>query len=112
MRRREQDMSTEWSRETVTALNELQTGARFGHPYTCPNRGDGRHHDNGHDIGCLVATEHGWVCPDCDYTQDWAHASSVDLPRVSGMPGVLTRAACVDSAAGGADDADGNGSAA
>ena len=32
----------------VTALNELQSGKRYGHPYTCPNRGDGRHHDNGH----------------------------------------------------------------
>ena len=22
----------------------------------------------------LVATVNGWICPTCDYTQDWAHA--------------------------------------
>jgi hypothetical protein len=22
---------------------------------------------------CLVATVNGWICPTCDYTQDWAH---------------------------------------
>lgn len=37
------------------------------HPYTCPNRGD--HADT---EGVLKATENGWVCPQCDYTQTWA----------------------------------------
>lgn len=86
-------MSTEWSRETVTALNELQTGARFGHPYTCPNRGDGKHHHNGNDLGCLVATEHGWICPDCDYTQGWAHAGSLDMAGVGERLGRLVGSA-------------------
>jgi hypothetical protein len=34
------------------------------HEYTCGN-------DSSHKI--LVATEKGWHCPDCDYTQNWAH---------------------------------------
>jgi hypothetical protein len=49
--------------DQVEWLNRFQNDGRF-HPFTC-----------GCD-GCrsvLVATEEGWVCPDCDYTQDWAH---------------------------------------
>jgi len=26
----------------------------------------------------LVATENGWVCPVCDYKQNWAHAPMAD----------------------------------
>lgn len=43
------------------------------HPFTCPNRGDGKHTEIGSDLGMLVPTVRGWICPFCDYTQDWAH---------------------------------------
>lgn len=72
-----------WTEEQINALNELQTGKVFGHPYTCPNRGDGHHHNNGNDLGCLVPTPNGWICPDCDYTQDWFHASSLTLTKIA-----------------------------
>lgn len=49
--------------EQAEKLNEYQKSGMF-HPYTCGN--DSRH-------AVLVATEKGWHCPDCDYTQDWAH---------------------------------------
>jgi fido (protein-threonine AMPylation protein) len=50
--------------EQVQALNEYQEKLCF-HPFTC---GNGSHHR------ILVATPDGWVCRDCDYTQNWAHA--------------------------------------
>lgn len=43
------------------------------HPFTCANRGDGNHREAYGDLGALVATVRGWICPFCDYTQDWAH---------------------------------------
>lgn len=43
-----------------------------GHPYTCDNRSD--HPVVAGDRGVLVPTVRGWICPFCDYTQDWAHA--------------------------------------
>lgn len=57
--------------EQVDALNAYQNAGRM-HPFTCPNRGDGLHRVTA-DLGALVATVDGWVCPDCDYTQGWAH---------------------------------------
>jgi hypothetical protein len=62
--------------EQVAALNTYQANGRT-HPYTCANRGDGRHRTTT-DLGVLVATAAGWVCRDCDYTQDWAHALSME----------------------------------
>ena len=59
------------------------------HPMTCPNRNDGvvfdeakcefdtsgaTHSTAGGDRGILIATQAGWVCPHCEYTQDWAHS--------------------------------------
>ena len=64
----------------VRGLNEYQTGTDFGHkmpPFTCGNRGDGQHGEEGGDKGVLIATEEGWVCPCCGYTQDWAHSFMV-----------------------------------
>jgi hypothetical protein len=57
--------------EQVEALNRFQKG-RWMHPFTCGsgNRTDANHLDG---EGVLVATENGWICPYCDYTQDWAH---------------------------------------
>lgn len=43
------------------------------HPFTCANRGDANHRENGSDRGMLVPTVRGWICPFCDYTQPWAH---------------------------------------
>jgi hypothetical protein len=55
----------------VLRLNEQQT-LGWVHPYTC-----GRCRDNDpawplEDEHPLTATTTGWVCPTCDYTQDWA----------------------------------------
>lgn len=52
-----------FTEEQVKALNTYQASGRF-HEFTCGN--DSRHR-------ALVATADGWVCPDCDYTQSWAH---------------------------------------
>lgn len=41
------------------------------HPFTCGNRDD--HPEIAGDKGVLVPTTRGWICPICDYTQDWAH---------------------------------------
>lgn len=41
------------------------------HPFTCGNRGN--HPVLAGDKGILVPTVRGWICPFCDYTQDWAH---------------------------------------
>lgn len=77
-----------FSSKAVQALNTFQThtsGGFMGHPYTCANRGDGHHGEEGGDLGVLIATEAGWVCPHCSYTQLTAHkmmAESVTpLPR-------------------------------
>lgn len=37
------------------------------HPYTCRN-------DSGHHLLVPTTSAWGWICPDCDYTQAWAHA--------------------------------------
>jgi len=54
-----------WNRETVAALNAFQSSNGRFHPFTCPREG--------HQAD-LIATPDGWVCPQCDYTQMWAHA--------------------------------------
>jgi hypothetical protein len=59
-----------WTKEQVDSLNALQKSG-IVHPYTCGgNRTDENHLDG---EGVLVATENGWMCPYCDYRQDWAH---------------------------------------
>lgn len=63
--------------EQVQRLNEsqTQTGPDMPfHPFTCGYRDESAHGQEGGDTGVLIATEDGWVCPSCDYTQDWAHA--------------------------------------
>lgn len=64
--------------EQVARLHKYQFGPfeKFQrmHPFTCPNRGDGEHFDNGRDRGMLIPTTRGWICQCCDYTQSWAHA--------------------------------------
>ena len=58
-----------WTFEQVSALNLYQK-RRLMHPYTCGFNRKGENHLDGE--GVLVATENGWVCPFCDYKQDWA----------------------------------------
>jgi hypothetical protein len=53
-----------WTEEQVENLNKRQERHDI-HPYTCGRDGCG---------GVLVATEDGWVCPNCDYNQKWAHS--------------------------------------
>ncbi len=56
--------------EEVISLNEYQNSGAF-HPFTCGgDRTDDQHLDG---EGLLVATEAGWICPYCGYTQNWAH---------------------------------------
>jgi hypothetical protein len=73
--------------DQVVALEAFQRSGRF-HPFTCPNRGDDEHRDTGVDLGALVPTVRGWICPYCDYTQDWAHGFMADpqtLERTSSL---------------------------
>ena len=67
-----------FSPEEVANLNAFQRNSRM-HPFTCGgDRGDAAHvayaREHGDpDIGLLVATTEGWVCPVCGYRQMWAH---------------------------------------
>lgn len=90
-------ISAPFSSAQIQTLNERQChidGDLPLHPFTCPNRSDGvsydgngradysnatHQHING-ELGLLIATEAGWVCPDCGYTQDWAYAAMVQEP--------------------------------
>jgi len=70
-----------WSEDVVKTLNEYQTSGKF-HPYTCGTPDCGRTklcvnwRGDQHEVffrSELVATTNGWICPNCDYTQDWYH---------------------------------------
>lgn len=63
---------TDLNADQILALNKSQVDGRF-HPFTCANRGDGEHREFNGDLGALVATRRGWICPWCDYTQNWVH---------------------------------------
>jgi hypothetical protein len=80
--------------ELIQRLNEQQCNVdslfpRF-HPLTCANRGDGQHGREGGDLGLLVATPDGWICPHCGYTQTLTYAPMLEarsdpvLPLLSG----------------------------
>jgi hypothetical protein len=74
--------------DEILNLNKAQTTGRV-HPFTCPDRSDGNHRSFNGDFGALVATRRGWICPWCDYRQDWAHvfmataAASRPMPQIS-----------------------------
>lgn len=55
--------------EQVFWLNEGQHN-KYRHPFTC---GSGNRTEHPDREGILVATIYGWICPYCDYHQDWAH---------------------------------------
>ncbi len=82
-----------WTKELVDSLNWLQKSGRC-HPYTCgdcrdtlgtrfikteyglvPEPIDYDRENNLDKIVILdrelIATEKGWICPTCDYTQNW-----------------------------------------
>ena len=62
---------TPWSAEQINSLNSFQKCGRI-HPFTCGNdkcRSD------------LIATPSGWICPNCPYTQDWAHDFMISFPK-------------------------------
>jgi len=54
--------------DQVESLNGYQVAEVF-HPFTCGN-------DSSHFV--LIAEPAGWVCLDCDYTQNWAHEWMAD----------------------------------
>jgi hypothetical protein len=67
-----------FSPENVFRLNNYQHSG--WHPFTCGNDRASQAHkayqiEYGGDLGELIATTAGWICPVCKYTQDWAHAS-------------------------------------
>ena len=79
---RESSPPLPWTDAQVAALNRFQTSGRF-HPFTCGGKRTDEAHrayrrEHGGDLGQLVATTNGWVCPVCGYTQDWAHAAMFD----------------------------------
>jgi hypothetical protein len=68
-----------WSDQTVEQLNQRQQDPKY-HPYTCGTD------DFGTWLTCnnwageehrvffrseFIATSTGWICPRCNYTQDW-----------------------------------------
>lgn len=65
-----------FSAEQVAVLNQFQRLRNF-HPFTCGsgNRTDDAHLDG---EGVLVAAKEGWICPYCDYRQNWAHGFMAD----------------------------------
>lgn len=82
-------ISSPFTQEAVQALNEYQTdtaNARPMHPFTCANRGDGNHGSEGGGKGILIATVDGWVCPHCEYAQDWAYGFMADSTRATPHP--------------------------
>lgn len=65
--------------EIIDMLNLRQKDNRY-HPYTCGTEDCGKWvtcknlAGEDHEVffrSELIATENGWICPNCDYTQDW-----------------------------------------
>lgn len=86
--------------DQVQILNERQchvdTMLPMFHPFTCPQRSDDVHDESGGDRGLLIATERGWICPFCGYSQNWAHAAMVNVREDSQLNGFLTHAGLED----------------
>ncbi|MBR0741203.1 hypothetical protein JQ581_30150 [Bradyrhizobium liaoningense] len=60
-----------WTAAQVLALNRWQHSP-FAHPFTC----GGKHGQQ----TALFAHITGWMCPLCDYRQDWAHGYMCEDP--------------------------------
>lgn len=92
----EKEMDQIFTPQQVENLAHNQTAGAF-HPFTCPNRSDGAHAMAYGDLGALVATTRGWICPFCDYTQDWAHGFMTEGKMQMPLPTPPdTRASLVD----------------
>jgi hypothetical protein len=82
-----------WTKEQVAALDRWQR-CDWVHPFTCGGeRRDVAHllyaEAAGHkDFGVLVATPDGWLCPTCNYRQNWAHEFMFHPPP---KPGIALR---------------------
>lgn len=74
-----------WTPEQVERLNWYQSrlppnAAMSRMVFTCRRRNEAPHRLGLVDRGVLRATPAGWVCDDCDYTQDWAYEAMLDVP--------------------------------
>ena len=63
-----------WNETQVRNLNARQQD-EHRHPYTCGTKDKHSLLLQGNKDTTLVAKADGWHCPNCDYTQDWAHSS-------------------------------------
>lgn len=70
-----QRIEAPWNAAQVMALNSYQQ-LGYVHPFTCRDRGDGSHEGESE----LLATENGWVCSQCPYTQNWAYGFMLYTP--------------------------------
>lgn len=62
-----------FTKEEADKLNEYQK-LGFVHEFTCVND---------HPNRTLIAKEGaGWYCPNCDYTQNWAHAFMLEAEEM------------------------------
>ncbi len=74
--------SSQFSSDQLRALNQSQRSGRF-HPLTCGgSRSDSAHRvyaaaHNDPDYGVLVATDEGWKCPVCGYSQSWVFQPAI-----------------------------------
>lgn len=80
-------MPNVFSPDQVLALERYQRSGRF-HPFTCENRSDGNHRENDVDLGALVPTIRGWICPYCNYTQTRPYAME-RIPHREDMPNTV-----------------------
>lgn len=55
--------------DTVVSLYKSQCDTQR-HPHTCANHNNDNHRP---EMDFLIPTVRGWICPFCDYTQNWAH---------------------------------------
>jgi hypothetical protein len=69
-----------WTDAEVANLNYWQT-CGYVHPFTCPNN-----HPGDRD---LVAHRDGWHCPNCVYTQSWAHEMMLEGPPPNPLQGMM-----------------------
>lgn len=69
--------------EQVAALFNWQIAGHV-HPFTCGQRDDHPKIDG--EKGLLIPTRNGWICPCCDYTQDWAHEFMFQPAALRGDP--------------------------
>lgn len=65
--------------EQVEGLNKYQHSGAF-HEFNC----GGKNHPKDSDK-ILIATNEGWICPNCNYTQKWAWEGMANGGMVNSM---------------------------